>query len=440
MTQEELKNALLDALLEYETLKKTRRLKALKKALRGTVMATVIGSAGLTGANTDRSNPLRENPRVEISNPAEIAKQPSTSQEFFIKGVAHFELNQFTLTPEYEVWLTELIKQLPNKAEISVIGRADSFGISLHNKKLGRLRAIAVANFLVDHGIKIKAIQCKVSKNAPIGWMERRVDLIVNSAPSLAKTTSEPSDIKQVSKLRPNLPAPDKALNATGYHDALLQTLQENEKKPHFGRFKNSEPKPAQSDTKTKPDRLVKERLKVSGVTHYALNRHTLTSTHKERLMGLIKQLPDDAELTVIGRTDALGDDHFNKTLGMQRAKTVALFLANQGVKVKAVASKVSSDKYAGWMARRVDIIVDSNSVKQPISLSPPVVKEPKVRLEIKNLSSSSVQNKKTRGIASDVTRLIQHARYRFNTNESDGAFTETAQRWYGSGNGLNAR
>ncbi len=124
----------------------------------------------------------------------------------------------------------------------------------------------------------------------------------------------------------------------------------------------------------------------------------------------------------------------------MQRAKTVALFLANQGVKVKAVASKVSSDKYAGWMARRVDIIVDSNSVKQPISLSPPVVKEPKVRLEIKNLSSSSVQNKKTRGIASDVTRLIQHARYRFNTNESDGAFTETAQRWYGSGNGLNAR
>ncbi|MBK8816687.1 MAG: OmpA family protein [Methylococcaceae bacterium] len=440
MTQEELKNALLDALLEYETLKKTRRLKALKKALRGTVMATVIGSAGFTGANSDRANPLRETPKVEFSNPVDIAKQPSTSQEFFIKGVAHFELNRFTLTPEYEAWLSEISKQFPKGTEVSVIGRADGHGIPLHNKKLGRLRAIAVANFLVDHGIKIKAIHCKVSKNAPIGWMERRVDLIVNSAPLLAKTTSKPSDIQQASKQRPNLQAPQKALSTIDYHDALLQTLQENENQTLLRKYKNSEPKPAYSDTKTKPDRLVKQRLKVSGVTHFALNRHTLTSTHKERLLDLIKQLPKDAELTVIGRTDSVGNDDFNKTLGMQRAKTVAIFLANQGVKVKAVASKVSSDKYAGWMARRVDIIVDSDSAHQPISLPPPVVQESKVRSEFEAQFISSIQHKKPRAIERDVSSIIQHARYRFNTNESGDAFTETAQRWYGLGKGFNAR
>jgi len=56
MTQDELREAVFEALLDYESFKKTRRLKALKKALKGTMVATMISSTGLMAAGQGRSN------------------------------------------------------------------------------------------------------------------------------------------------------------------------------------------------------------------------------------------------------------------------------------------------------------------------------------------------------------------------------------------------
>jgi outer membrane protein OmpA-like peptidoglycan-associated protein len=400
MTQDELREAVLAALLDYETFKKTRRLKAVKKALRGTIMATVISSTSFTAANEVRSSQVRETATVMSSKPnamSAIAKLPQkASQSKFIPAVAHFAFGRYTLAASQEERLLELIKQLPKDSEITVIGLTDSQGGHQYNKKLGRQRAQEVANYLTSHGMKIKAIENNISDNMSAAWMARRVDIVVDSAsaPFFLNLTS----VENQHSLQQTLSMSQTPLNAFDYHNNEKKGLQETEKRAVADSTKSAVIK-SDADTvtaKSKPEQKSFQRQQIRDVTHFAFNRHTLASAHKERLLELIKQLPKEAELTVIGRTDTSGGDDYNKNLGMQRAKTVAIFLANHGVKVKAVGSKVSSEGLTGWAARHVDIVVDSALTPLTINLPPLITQKHIHRTEARPESQARLISSRT--------------------------------------------
>jgi outer membrane protein OmpA-like peptidoglycan-associated protein len=438
MTQDELREAVLAALLDYETLKKTRRLKAVKKALRGTVMATVIGGAGITAANQGRGNQVSETVVTIASNPNAMTAMAKSTQgtrhHKIVVGVAHFDLNRHTLASAHEERLMEFIKQLPKDAELTVIGRTDSLGQQDYNKKLGMRRAQSVASYLARHGMKIKAIGSKVSKNKHGGWMARRVDIFVDSA--LAPfAINLPPLAKQHPIQQSETHSESQIMSTTiDYHDAVMKVLYETQKPSVAGKTKMADAKSYETTViaNTKPDQQAGQRQIVAGVTHFALNRHTLASAHKERLIELIKQLPNDAELTVIGRTDAHGGHGYNKNLGMQRAQAVANFLATQGVKIKAIGSKVSSSRLDGWMARCVDIAVDSALTPLAINLPPLVKQQPIQRSDVHPKPQpsliSAINGRRAVTIEKDITRLVQHARYVFNVAQTGQTFEDATQ------------
>ena len=367
MTQDELKEAMLAALLDYEALKKTRRSKVIKKALQGTVMATVIGSTGFTGANDSRNNQTKANAAAIASSLNGTSEKVNPPQDLWkdrvVWGAAFFGLEQYRLTQSGEESLKKLVNQLPRFAEITVIGCTDSTGAKEYNEKLGRQRAQTVANYLSQHGIMIKTMTNIVSANKHAGWVARRVDLVVN-----------PTSLSQIkhpafqSSLEPEAKT---ALPVIDDHDNKINVSPESGNERITGVSENSQTKAAQNPAiqSEKGEQPSSHRNTIQGVLHFAFDQHTLTLLHKERLMELIKQLPRDAEVTVIGRTDIYGADQYNKILGMQRSKSVAIFLANQGVKIKAVGSKLSKIGDFGWKARRVDIIVDTHDSMLEIKL-----------------------------------------------------------------------
>jgi outer membrane protein OmpA-like peptidoglycan-associated protein len=444
MTQDELREVVLAALLDYETLKKTRRLKAVKKALQGTMVATVIGSTGIMAAGQGRSNQVRETASIVASNPNAMSAMANPLQETIqhriVAGAAHFGLGRHTLTPENEDLLTRFINQLPSDAELTIIGCTDSLGGQAYNKKLGKQRAQSVADFLASHGVKVKAISSEVSKNKHANWLARRVDIVVGSALASQANTLPPLANTQQSKIQPGSQTLSTPID---YHDAVLKALGEAEKKPVGGGAKNAASQPNLNVFIEKSAQPSVQRLQVRGVTHFAFNRHTLASAHKERLIELVNQLPKDAELTVIGRTDASGRGDYNKNLGMQRAKAVANFLASQGVKIKAVGSKVSSDRYTDWMARRVDIVIDSAQTPRAINLPPPVIQDHVKRVEVrperrsKTRSISSIDGKRAVVIEKNVSRLIQRARDVYNAHPTEPSF-EGAPGWWDNAEKVN--
>lgn len=440
MTQDELREAVLDALLDFETHKKTRRIKAVKKALHGTVMATVIGSAGISFAGQVRNNHPKETATITIMNPSAVSANAILPEEAslhkLVPGAAFFGINQRILTPDFEEPLLNLIKDLPKDAELTVIGCTDAKGGKLYNKKLGKQRAQAVADFLARHGVKIKAISNKISENMNAGWLARRVDIVVDSASTPLVNNLPPlvkQETLQQTKIKPGSQTP---LNALNYHDNVMQVLPNTEKATVLGNTKYTE---TQSTVETVPAyskhdlNLVKHHI-VTGITHYALNSHSLASAHKERLMELIRQLPSDAELTVIGRTDSNGIQAYNKTLGKRRAKAVANFLASNGVKIKALGTKDSSNKYTGWMARRVDIVVDSAQPSLSINLPTPVVQEPIQSVTTppkpNALLNKGIDGKRATAIEKDVTRLIQRARHVYNVDHTQQPLEDTSGWW----------
>lgn len=443
LTQEELREALLAALLDYESIKKTRRMKAVKKTLQGTMVATLIGSSGLMAASQGRSSPLKEAIAISANAKAVPGLPGETEHSKFIPGVAHFGFNKRSLTTSQEERLQELIKQLPKNSAISVVGRTDASGSKYYNDKLGTQRAQSVADYLSLHGFKIKAIGSRVSNFMPENWMMRRVDILVDSPTEpffLGSSLSEKQDayqqpaqthtpqayVPQVQAQPQALPKiqetykPSQQQAKPQIHDNYRPPAQVPRVEPQvrdtyqppaqipqvkpqapaaattdaFGNRSNlipkTSPKPAADDVKvieqqsdisdatamTRPEYPATNRQKVRGVTHFALNSHELAWAHKERLIELVKQLPKDSQLIVIGRTESNGAETNSKELGMLRAKTVATFLANFGIKVKAVGSKESSDGFTGWGARRVDIVIDSGPAAKRINLQQPVKQE----------------------------------------------------------------
>ena len=435
MNQDELRAVVLAALLDYEILKKKRRLRAFKKALQGTMVATVIGSTGILAASQGR-NQVRETAVLAASNATSMSALPNlskdTTQQNLISAAALFDFDSHALTPGDEDKLTAMAKQLPKDAELTIIGCTDALGNMAYNKKLGKLRAQAVANFLAKLGITVKTITSQVSQNSQANWLARRVDIVVDStlpASSLADSNQDlPAQAKQHFSQQYGPQIESKlSKQSVDYHNAVLEALIASDKKGQPKSAWQAETKPnlISGMAKAKPELAAKHRQKVSGVVHFGLNRHTLASAHKERLMELVALLPKDAELTVIGRTDALGDDDYNKVLGMQRAKSVAIFLANHGIKIKAVGSKVSSDKYSGWSARRVDIVVDSVLMAAPIQLLPSATSKSiapaaSSKPHAKTHSITRAVGKKAAQIGQDATRIIQRARHVFNVPQAE--------------------
>ena len=267
-------------------------------------------------------------------------------------------------------------------------------------------------------------------------WLARRVDIVVDSATAPMASNLPPlvkPETLQQSKLQAGSQPP---LNALNYHDNVLQVLPKTEKTAVLGNTKYTETKSSAETVPAVPKldlSLVKHHI-VTGVTHYALNGHSLASAHKERLMELIKQLPLDAELTVIGRTDSNGIQAYNKNLGKSRAKAVANFLASHGVKIKAVGAKDSSNKQTGWMARRVDIVVDSAQASLAINLPAPAIQEPAksfTTLPKPNAPlNKAVDGKRAVAIEKDVTRLIQRARSIYNVGQTEQTLEDTRGWW----------
>lgn len=408
LTQKELKVALLEALLDYETFKKTRRLNSLKKTLQGTMIATLISSTGVLTANQGRNNQVKEKDTVVNVNTfttyplSDISTD--TKQNKYIPGIAHFGFNKHRLASSQQARLLQLINQLPKDLEVSVIGRTDSTGNTRYNEKLGKLRAQAVARVLEQYGVKIKAIDSKSSSGLTENWMKRRVDIIVHSAhepillnnttgvnPVVADSTSKPGE----SRLNQNaLQYSDKSLinkaSASAANDKIAEI--------------SSQETIVKITSPGVPEFPVYKRQVLRGVSHFASTNHELTWAHKERLIELIKQLPKSAELTVIGRTESNGQENVMSELGMQRAKTVANFLASFGVKVKAVGSRQSSDNFTGWGARRVDIVVDSGPTSQIINLSQPLQEEYSAKNEAEPVQTVPA-------------RTAQHGPYIYNVN-----------------------
>lgn len=420
MTQDELREAVLAALLDYETLKKARRLKTVKKALRGTMIATVIGSSGVMAANQGRNNQVKDIVAITANADATMSTTAlllqAANQPKLVPGVAHFAVNRHTLVPVQEERLRKLAMQLPKHSEISIIGRTDSSGGQSYNNKLGKKRAQAVASYLESQGFTIKAVESEISNRMPESWMERRVDIIVGSAPkpfflNLTQLEKQSSPQQLQSQAEPKAPE--------NTYDLGSKVTSETENRTIIRRTKNTEAKMYAVDgiAKAKPEQLKLQRQKVRGVTHFAVNNHTLALAHQERLMELVKQLPKDAELTVIGRTESHGAEDQNKNLGLQRAKTVALFLGYHGVKIKAVGSKASSDGFTGWGARRVDIVVDSDLTPLKINLQPLLVQKPSLtQKHIQHAGTSpKIDGKKAVAIEKDITRAIERARNIYN-------------------------
>lgn len=67
--------------------------------------------------------------------------------------------------------------------------------------------------------------------------------------------------------------------------------------------------------------------------------------------------------LRIIGHTCKLGPEEFNQTLSLQRARTVARFLRNNGLKVETVQGKgsvqpISNDPWEFNLNRRVEVTI----------------------------------------------------------------------------------
>jgi outer membrane protein OmpA-like peptidoglycan-associated protein len=493
MTQDELREAVFEALLDYESFKKTRRLKALKKALQGTMVATMISSTGLMAAGQGRSNQGRETSSFMASSSNAMSAMTKLPQDDYqlkvVSGAAYFGVSQHSLAQEDESLLMRLVGQIPKEAELTIVGCTDSLGGVQINKKLGMKRAQTVADFLERQGYKVKKVTNLISQSKRANSLARRVDIIVDSSMLPTEAHAQPLQTNQyIAPAQSQTRIDQHKLWHETDHPGTQSKVSKPIDKPVVMTNKQSIealPKIDTLNNRARSDQQIDQRQLhlVLGVTHYALNSYVLASAHKERLMELIKQLPKDAELTVIGRADSKGIQAFNKNLGNLRAKSVANFLASQGVNVKAIGSKLSSSKYSDWMARRVDIVVDSAQMPLEIVLPPPVPQENSVRTvspkpkyrpkssvgakkpvvieqeksihtenpkpkssiddkravvieKEKSLSTESpepksqIDGKKAEAIEKDVSRSINRARAVYNGNSDEQTFSDNPEWW----------
>jgi outer membrane protein OmpA-like peptidoglycan-associated protein len=206
--KEEIRAIVFSVLLEYDEMKKRRRLKRVNQLIKGGIAATALSGMGCVSthdkpallANTpppssklvatpphqaidpatdikNKDASARQNQPVEQNAPAASIKQ---KQAF--KGIVHFPSGSWALAADHKERLDLLIQQLPKDAELIVVGRTDSSGNPANNVKLGKNRARSVASYLAEHGIIIKSIASKSQGGTTKSWAARRVDIVVSHA------------------------------------------------------------------------------------------------------------------------------------------------------------------------------------------------------------------------------------------------------------------
>lgn len=108
----------------------------------------------------------------------------------------------------------------------------------------------------------------------------------------------------------------------------------------------------------------IKEQLKL---VYFDFDSAELKSSERKKVVNIaqsLKKISPDTTLVIVGHTDQLGPDKYNKMLGLERAKSVRDVLLNEGVdpamlKIKSYGEKnpkvMTSDLAEMDMNRRVD-------------------------------------------------------------------------------------
>jgi outer membrane protein OmpA-like peptidoglycan-associated protein len=216
--KEEISAIVLEALLEYDEMKKQRRLKTVNKLVKGSIAATAL--TGMGCVNINDKPPIASNPNFSAKTAISLPHKPldafnnqakqgaSTSQDNVveankaitptkqkqaIKGIVHFATGSSALATAHKERLDLLIQQLPDDAELIVVGRTDATGSPATNIKLGKNRARSVAKYLAGRGITVKSIASKTEDSGVKGWASRRVDIVVSHSSSKKMVVTLPT-------------------------------------------------------------------------------------------------------------------------------------------------------------------------------------------------------------------------------------------------------
>ncbi|MEQ1558324.1 MAG: OmpA family protein [Methyloglobulus sp.] len=379
----EIRAVVFAALIDYEEMKKTRRVKNVKKVIRGTLAATALSGVGCMNL-PDKEHAISQSgsyakaalasiqkptaPEMPMSKPIEVGKADTgkaLKNKQIFKGVVHFAFDSSALAMTHQDRLDSFVGQLPKNAEIIVVGHTDSNGNPGYNLKLGKKRAQMVAKYLAWRGVTVKSIGSKGALVSRKGWEARRVDIVVNhSSPEKLAITLPPA----IQKLAENSKIQNQ--DQASLPNTNSQKIIPTETAGTLGSQKNlptntptHKPQPtAQAETPRKAQASKTNKQTVTGVVHFPIDSSTLALAHRDRLDSFIRQLPENAELTVLGYTDSKGYSEYNNKLGKQRALTVAKYLAARGVAVLSFGSKRGQPNSDGWASRRVDVIVSHPS------------------------------------------------------------------------------
>jgi OOP family OmpA-OmpF porin len=100
-------------------------------------------------------------------------------------------------------------------------------------------------------------------------------------------------------------------------------------------------------------------------LVYFELGSARLSPLASKKLLADIQRCKDMqlTPLRIIGHTCKLGPEKFNQTLSLQRARTVARFLRNNGLKIRTVQGKgsvqpISNDPWEFNLNRRVEITI----------------------------------------------------------------------------------
>lgn len=125
----------------------------------GVLVAAVLtmGAQGCTHADVP-PRPVPQ-PEAQPELPSWYPEKPWTDQKtarVFLEGKVVFDLNRATLRPNSEQVLQKLVEYLkanPDVSRVRLEGHACELGSEEHNQGLSVRRSVAVADWLVDHGL-----------------------------------------------------------------------------------------------------------------------------------------------------------------------------------------------------------------------------------------------------------------------------------------------
>jgi OOP family OmpA-OmpF porin len=81
------------------------------------------------------------------------------------------------------------------------------------------------------------------------------------------------------------------------------------------------------------------QKVSVIGLAHFDFNRIDVNSDDGSKLMGEVRSMKNVTWQTirVVGHTDSIGSDQYNRTLSQRRAEAVESFLVGKGVKLEKI-------------------------------------------------------------------------------------------------------